>query len=183
MMQSSDIYKIFPEINQIEDTDLRGKVCSIWLQVCNDGGWNSNNMNKCPIVLENKSCPGNNLEHIHDVAALVLLNYDYMKKKYGDIIQVKRDHLLAAALLHDVGKYSEYTLTPDGPAYSPSGKHLRHPLKGAILAGVYGLPQEVIHAIATHSFEGDHAHATAEYYFLRSSDKMAFESLNYQHAH
>ncbi len=110
---------------------------------------------------------------------MTMLSFDYMKKKYGDLINAKRDYLLAAALLHDVGKLYEYKLTPEGPAYSATAKHLRHPLKGAILAAAYGLPDAVIHAIGTHSFEGDRSSQSAEYYFLRYSDKMAYETLNF----
>lgn len=179
MMETTDVYGIFPELNDIADADVREKCAAVWRQAFNETGWNAKNIRECPIVLENAECPGNNLEHIRDVAALTMLAYDYMKKKYGDIIRVRRDHLLAAALLHDVGKLYEYKLTSDGPAYSETARRLRHPLKGAILAAAHGLPDEVVHAVGTHSFEGDRSARSAEYYFLRCSDKMAYETITF----
>ena len=178
-MEYVEVYAIFPELNDIAEIGLREKCAAVWQQAFNETGWDAANIRECPIVLENMDCPGNNFEHIRDVAAMTMLNFDYMKKKYGDIINARRDYVLAAALLHDVGKLYEYTLTPAGPVYSATAGHLRHPLKGAILAAAHGLPDEVVHAIGTHSFEGDRSSRSAEYYFLRCSDKMAYETLNF----
>lgn len=53
---------------------------------------------------------------------------------------------------------------------------LRHPLSGAIIAAQAGLPANLVHLIATHSFEGDKSYQTAESKFVRTIDIFVFQN-------
>ena len=53
---------------------------------------------------------------------------------------------------------------------------MRHPLSGAVIAGKAGLSDEIIHLIATHSFEGDRSYQTVESDFVRTIDMFVFAS-------
>lgn len=61
-------------------------------------------------------------------------------------------------------------------AFSENSSYLRHPLSGAIIAAEAGLPDCIIHLIATHSFEGDHSYRTPEAEILRTMDMLAYNS-------
>ena len=48
------------------------------------------------------------------------------------------------------------------------------PFPEAILAAKAGLPDRIVHLIATHSFEGDRSFQTAESVFVRTIDMFVF---------
>lgn len=178
MVELSDVYCFFPELNEISDEELRNKAACMWRKAINENGWTEDTIRRSPIVNENPTHPGNNLEHIRDVANLSLRIYDYLRGKYGEkIIFVSRDMVLASAICHDVGKMYEYRVTEEGPGYSEDAHYLRHPLKGAILASEFGMPREVIHAIGTHSWEGNNSWRSLISFIVRAADDLAYKSL------
>lgn len=180
MLTKEDVLRFFPQIEWIGSPELKEKVTGMWLQAFNDNGWTEDLLRKSPIVNENPGHPGNNLEHIRDVATLSMLIYDYMREKYGEEnYPAERDIVLASAICHDVGKMYEYRVTEAGPGYSEDAHYLRHPLKGAILASEYGMPREVIHAIGTHSWEGDKSYRSLVSFIVRIADEIAYHSLNF----
>lgn len=181
MIMKTDIRNFFPEISEISDEELREKVTEMWMKAFNDNGWTEELLRKSPIVNENNRHPGNNLEHIRDVANLSLRIYDYLRDKYGkEIIFADRNLVLASALCHDVGKLYEYRVTEEGGGYSQDAHYLRHPLKGAILASEFEMPREVIHAIGTHSWEGDKSFRTLLSFIVRSADEIAYKCLDFK---
>lgn len=180
MLTLKHVYIFFPEISEIRDLTLQEKTAAMWLKALNENEWSEDMLRRSPIDMDNPTHPGNNLEHIRDVAVLSMQIYDYMRNKYGEEhITADRDIVLTAALCHDIGKMYEYRVTADGPRYSDDARLLRHPLKGAILAAEYSMPKEVIHAIATHSWEGDHSHRSLVSYIIRTADNAAYQMLNF----
>lgn len=89
-------------------------------------------------------------------------------------VRVNYDYLIAGALLHDVGKCVEITIEA---GKSRSGKYLRHPIYGAIIAASCGIPEPVLHIIATHSREGDGSPRTKEAWLVHQADFAFFEPL------
>jgi putative nucleotidyltransferase with HDIG domain len=81
---------------------------------------------------------------------------------------------LVGALLHDAGKMLEFTLRDGVPAYADNADLIRHPLSGAILAAKHQLPDEIIHLIANHSFEGEKSKKTLISTILNQADAAAF---------
>ena len=83
--------------------------------------------------------------------------------------------VVAGALLHDIGKLTEFVPGDGGQAvHSPNYELMRHPLSGAIIAAKAGLPDSIVHLIATHSFEGDRSYHTVESEFVRTVDIFVF---------
>ena len=87
-----------------------------------------------------------------------------------------RDLVIAGALLHDIGKLTEFAFRDGAVCHSDSYQLLRHPLSGAILAHDAGLPDALVHLIAVHSFEGERSYQTAESAFVRKLDIFVFEN-------
>ena len=90
---------------------------------------------------------------------------------------LRRDVLLAGALLHDVGKLLEIEERDGVFQKSPGGKVLRHPFSGVALAYAEGLPPEVLHIIGTHSKEGDPHPRTPEGAVIHHADFTCFETV------
>lgn len=166
----------FPEFEWIKDVQLREKCIDVMVEAFQIGGWDEKTAGKCPIAVTEMvpECPVRNFDHIHDVAQVAKMITDYIVPKYKKYINCNVDIVIAAALIHDACKYTEYKLVEGKPAYTESAKYLRHPLRGAILAAKHGLPDALIHAIATHSFEGDKSYKSPEAYILKLADAASF---------
>ena len=86
------------------------------------------------------------------------------------------DLVVAGALLHDIGKLTEFAHVDNQVCHSRNYQLLRHPLSGAVIAHEAGLPDELVHLIAVHSFEGEKSYQTVESNFVRKLDMFVFEN-------
>ena len=98
-----------------------------------------------------------------------------LEETYHGAVKVNMDILISGGLLHDVGKVLEYALEDGKYVKSKNGKLIRHPVSGAALAWELGLPDEVVHVIASHSFEGDKTPRSIEGILIHHADFTNFE--------
>lgn len=109
------------------------------------------------------------------MVSLCVSAFDILGKYYKEhSVSFDRDTVIAGALLHDIGKLTEFTLKEGKPAHSQNYELMRHPLSGALIASKAGLSDKLVHLIATHSFEGDRSYQTPESSFVRTLDIFAF---------
>jgi len=170
-----EIKKLLPELDEIEDGALRAKVVAAFKAALERGGWRPADMARMPFTLLLEPCPATYLEHTRAVARCALAAAAAMAETYGSRLAINRDHLLAGALLHDVGKLLEYREEGGKFVKSELGRMLRHPFAGAALCYEFGLPAAVAHVVATHAREGDGARATPEAIIIHHADLMNFE--------
>jgi HD-GYP domain-containing protein (c-di-GMP phosphodiesterase class II) len=89
-------------------------------------------------------------------------------------VEIDYDVLVAAALVHDVGKAYEYEHWDrwEGDRARTGSPSLRHPAYGAHLALVVGLPEAVVHCVAVHSYlaEGAFVRASLETTIVQHAD-------------
>ncbi len=141
------ITDIIPEINEIQDTQLREKVKMVWEYAIEKGGWQSFPLDKIPFTLLIPT-ERDLITHTRMVTRMAIA----VGKERGD---VNMDYLIAGGLLHDVGKLLEFTVKDGKVVKSEYGKRIRHPVSGAMLAEKFDLPWEISHIIASHSKEGE----------------------------
>ncbi len=99
-----------------------------------------------------------------------------LKEIYGDRVPIEHDHLVAGALLADVGKLLEYDRDEKGRLVKGRfGRLLRHPCSGVALCHKHGLPPEVMHIVATHSHEGDKVERSIESIIFHHADFVDFD--------
>ena len=161
-----NVERIFPEIANIEDAELRRKVARAWELAAEERGWSEEDLANIPFTLlipTKKSL----VEHTRRVTRMAMAIADAR----GDL---NRDLLIAGALLHDVGKLLEYEKADDGVRKSEYGRRIRHPVSGAMLAEKVGLPLEVSHIIASHSREGEHVQRSPEAVVVHHCDFIDF---------
>lgn len=172
----SAIQKLFPELEQIADAKLREQVADVWEDSIRTGGWTIDELKQIPFTLLAGEIDIRFLEHVRTCARMSIAIYDVLKSAYGPRVPLNRDHLIAGALLADVGKPIEYIRGKDGrPAKGPRGDLLRHPFSGVGLCWKHGLPDEVMHIVATHSKEGDHVQRTLESIIFHHADFVDFD--------
>ena len=174
---AQELERIFPGFLEIRDEELRRRAEEAMELAMAAGGWCYDTLPLCPVTLNWRGCDISWIEHVTDVTQLCLMEFDALEKYYRRHgVPFRRDLVAAGALLHDIGKLTEFVLRDGRPVHSDHADLLRHPLSGALLAARAGLPDELIHLIAVHSFEGERSYQTAESAFVRSIDMFVFHS-------
>jgi putative nucleotidyltransferase with HDIG domain len=114
-------------------------------------------------------------EHVSTVARLCLAMDDVLRRAYGERFKGDRDTLLAGALLADVGKLIEFKRVDGQYRWADMYQYLRHPFTGVALAYKHGVPEAVLHVIATHSWEGDKFKRRPESIIFHHADFTDFD--------
>lgn len=170
------VEQLFPAFAEIQNVDMRTRAETAMRMAMEHGGWNEENIHLAPVSLSWKGCEDVSwVEHTRDVTEMCILEFDLMKKYYQRHgVAFDRDLVVVGALLHDIGKLTEFVYSENGTVHGPNWQLMRHPLSGALIASKAGLSDEVIHLIATHSFEGDRSYHTLESDFVRTVDIFVF---------
>ncbi|GIU82423.1 MAG: HDIG domain-containing protein [Acidobacteria bacterium] len=166
-----EIVEAIPELNLIEDTDLRNKTIAVWEDAITKGGWTVKRIKEIPFSVHVENCQITFIEHVRTVCKMCVAIADVLKEAYGDRIKLNKDYLIAGALLADVGKLIEYEERNGEITRAGRGKHLRHPFVGVAMSYARNIPLEVLHIIATHSKEGD--------IMVRSSESVIFHHADF----
>jgi putative nucleotidyltransferase with HDIG domain len=168
-MNQKELVRLLPEIELIEDPGLRRKVVRVWQLALERSSFKT--VEGIPFTLLIEGVKDTLTEH----TGRVTRSADAIARVRGDL---KRDVVLAGAILHDVGKVLEYTPGKGGGPVGRSGVGmlLRHPITGAALAMEVGLPPEVVHVIAVHAGEGDLVTRTPEAICVYHCDLIDFET-------
>ncbi len=172
-----ELIKLLPELNLIQDTELREKTLAVWEDAITMGGWTVADLEKIPFTLLIANCPVNIITHTRGVTQTALVAAQKLRQFNNNSYEIDDDILIAGGLLHDVGKILEYKSTPEGVKKSDTGKLLRHPFSGAGLAMKHGLPDKVVHIIAVHAKEGDGGYRCPEAVIVHHADFMNFEPI------
>ena len=181
MITKQDVEQVLaPALDLLEDEKLRSQIVDAWVMACEQGGWQStDDLQAMPFTLLVDTKRVSFIEHVLAVTmgavGLARAQMDYYREMPYPI---DMDRLVAAGLLHDVGKLVEIQRTPDGTfVKSHNGRCTRHPISGTIIAAKAGLPDEVLNTIACHSREGDGRPQVVETVFVHQADFGTFNPL------
>jgi hypothetical protein len=170
-----EIFEMFPEINDIGDESLRGKVVSVWEDALKLGGWKPSDLMRIPFTLLADDVQIMFPEHVRTVCQMCIAMEKVLKDAYGSRANVDHDVLVAGAMLADVGKCLEYVERDGRIVKGQAGEYLRHPFSGVGLCYKHGVPDAVMHVVATHSKEGDHVKRFPESIIFHHADFTDFE--------
>lgn len=174
-MNYQQIKELFPAFQEIKDENLRAKSMEAMQLAMARGGWNAGNIHQCPVTLNWEGCDVSWVEHVGDVTKMCIREFEAVEKYYKrHHVDFCRDYVIAGALLHDIGKLTEFVMKDGEVDHSANAQLMRHPLSGALLAAQAGLSDVIVHLIATHSFEGDQSYQTPESDFVRTIDLFVF---------
>ena len=164
-MDKAYIEKIFPEIKEITNKELRDGVVKAWLLAAEKGKWQK--IDDVPFTLLADTTK-TLIEHTRTVTTMA-------KAIAHERDDLDLDVLIAAGLVHDVGKLLEYCRQGQNIVKSAHGKLVRHPVSGYGLALEAGLPLEVVHVIAAHSKEGEVVTRSKEAIVIHHCDFIDFD--------
>src|SRR5207244_3162403 len=177
---AKEIAELFPDLMQIRDGSLRDKVAAVWNEAlttgCGGKGWTMAEIRAIPFTLLAGKINLAFVEHLNSCVKQCIAIADILKSVFGERIPVHRDHLIAGALLADVGKMLEFDKNARGEVVKGHfGDMLRHPFSGVALCYKHGIPAEVMHIVATHSHEGDKVERTIESIIFHHADFIDFD--------
>jgi putative nucleotidyltransferase with HDIG domain len=172
----ADVRKLWPELEWIENNDLREKTAKVWERALEKSVLGPDDLNRIPFTLLcGPDLKVTFMQHKRAVVHIARESGTKMNEFFGNELPVDMDVLIAGAILADVGKLLEYVLDENGQANQGSyGRYLRHPFSGVSLAESCGIPPEVCHIIAAHAGEGDMVKRSTEAYIVHHADFMTF---------
>lgn len=183
-MTREKLLEIFPEINYIKDGILRDKCIACWCEVLEFTGWEKVGIEKCPLAhgVYDDKVPETSLEHCRHVVSLCKAGYDNLDKWLSEKIgKIDEDALMAAAVLHDIGKFIECRYEDGKVVEDENGPLFRHPVSGAFIAQKHDLPTKIVHMILAHSNlqspEGRNAFMTPELFILKQLDELCCNTM------
>lgn len=176
------VRKSLPEVDQIKDASLREKVIEVHARALAETPYEriedipASGVPESPLMTT-----GTQADHYRGTATMALGLARGLEEVMGSI-GIDYDLLLAAALVHDVGKAYEFAhwerwKENRSRTGSPS---LRHPVYGVHLAIDVGLPEEIVHCVAAHPYmgEGSFVKASLETTIVQYADVAFWKTLD-----
>jgi putative nucleotidyltransferase with HDIG domain len=181
---TDDIARLFPDLKRIADARLRDKVAAVWSEAittgCGGQGWTFDELRAVKFTLLAGDIDLRFVEHLNSCVKQCMAIAEVLGAVFGDRIPIRRDVLIAGALLADVGKPLEYDKDGAGKVIQGAfGQMLRHPFSGVALCYKHGIPPEVMHIVATHSHEGDKVQRSIESIIFHHADFVDFDIAKY----
>ena len=175
-----EIEQLFPDLASIGDADLRDGVAAVWDEAistgCGGKGWSVAELRVIPFTLLAGDIDLTFIEHLNSCVKQCIAIERVLGEVFGTRVPIDHDHLIAGALLADVGKLLEYDKDAQGRVIKGSfGEMLRHPFSGVALCYKHGIPPEVMHIVATHSHEGEKVQRSIESIIFHHADFVDFD--------
>ncbi len=168
------VREAFPELEEIEDDDLRDRVVEAWTLGLTRGGWRD--VEDIPYAWNIHEVT--NVEHVRGVTRIALESAREQGEFHGADPDI--DTILAACLLHDVGKCYEYPAFVDGellaaPDPTYVSEEIPHSISGYALAHEVGCPLSVQRAIP--HFLGEVPKRTLEAELVKSANSASSNAI------
>ena len=167
------VREAFPELDHIDDETVREQVVEAWVLGLERGGWRD--IEDIPYAWNIHEV--SNVEHVRGVTRLAREGGRQQREFHGADPDV--DTVVAAALLHDVGKCYEYVdhveddLVDPDPTYASEA--IPHSISGYALAHEVGCPLSVQRAIP--HFLGEVPKRTLEAELVKSANSMSSNAI------
>ncbi len=177
---ATELTKLIPEFSEIHDEALRRKALAVWGEALATGGWTADDLTEMPFTLLAEGVQVSFAEHVSTVARLCIAMDNVLRQAYGERFKGNHDALIAGALLADVGKLIEFERKDGKYQFASMYQYLRHPFTGVALCYKHGVPEAVMHIVATHSWEGDKFKRRPESIIFHHADFTDFDLERYK---
>ncbi|WP_458187226.1 HD domain-containing protein [Haladaptatus sp. NG-WS-4] len=164
----------YPELQSIESDELRERVVEAWVLGLERGGWRD--IEDIPYAWNIHEVT--NVEHVRGVTRIAMRCAEEQREFHG--ADPDEDVVVAACLLHDVGKCYEYvdfvgeeTLLDPDPTYAT--EDIPHSISGYALAHEVGCPLAVQRAIP--HFLGEVPKRTLEAELVKSANSASSNAI------
>ena len=170
--------EVVPEFALIEDDELRSKCLHVWADELERYGHSAADLENIPFTTLVADNPISLAKHMRSLAKQCKACADLINEDYDGAITINRDVLIAAALVHDVGKIGGMEKVGGKFTESRRERLLHHSFSGVGILMSAGFPDDIVHAVALHSKDGEGRRKTAEAVLLHHLDFMNYEPLD-----
>jgi len=168
-MSEKAVRAAFPELDAIDDDDLRDGVVDAWATALAEN--DVEDLGAVPWFPPAQRDLGLDdeylVDHVRDVTACAVSLAETLAERRA--VELSLDTVVAGALVHDVSKLAEF----DGMAETAVGDLLGHPHYGVHLVARAGLPVELAHIVLSHTGRTTVEPATLEAEIVRRADEVA----------
>lgn len=171
------IEEIYPELTEIVDDDLRERVIQVWVTAM------AENPNADPRTMPWGAYHDDihdelQLDHVRQVTQHAIAIADTMLR-HRPGLDLDRDAVVAAGLLHDVSKL--YEMTGNGKEFSEIGKLIPHPIMVNYLFHKHELPVTLQRIVLAHTHQTAVQPRSIEGQIIKLADILALEALSWEH--
>ncbi|UPM43315.1 HD domain-containing protein [Halocatena salina] len=165
----------FPELERVEDDQLREQISEAWVLGLERGGWRD--IADIPYAWNIHEV--NTVEHVRGVTEIALESMAVQRARHG--ATPDSDVVVGACLLHDVGKCYEYTEYVDSSLLESPDRHryadgvIPHSISGYALAHEVGCPLSVQRAIP--HYHGEIPARTLEAELVKSANAASSNAI------
>ena len=170
-----------PELDQINNEDLRAKAVDAWaLALARSSFTSIKEIAPAGNPDVNEVKRGDQTDHLRGVTRLAIGIATEMQAAYPELA-IDMDTIVAGGLLHDVGKAWEFD--PENRKRWKSDQRrygkpsIRHPGYGAHICLTVGLPEEIAHIAMAHSGEGELLVRSLECMIVHQADYTFWNTL------
>jgi HD superfamily phosphodiesterase len=168
-MTEETVRAAFPELEAVEDGDLRAGVVRAWATAMAENG--VDDLAAVPWLPPTQRELGLEearlVDHVRDVTECALALAETLADRRA--LALSLDTVVAGALVHDVSKLAEF----DGMEPTPVYDLLGHPYYGVHVVARAGLPVELAHIVLSHTPRTTVEPATLEAELVRRADEAA----------
>ncbi len=149
-MLADQLERVFPDLAEVRDARLRDLAKAQWRLVAERGDPVHTDIERIPV---HPTLPveryGGLAAHVRAQMALSRTIVATYAREWG--VALDLDHFLVCAAVHDSAKVIEF-VARDGALVATPGYD--HALEGARIAREVGLPEEIVHMVAVHTYLG-----------------------------
>jgi hypothetical protein len=139
-----DLGELLPEIELIQDQDLRDRVSAVWQDL-----WSESAFEELADVPIGPDIPISHLPHNRCVVAMAISIADSLERFHG--LEIDRDVLIAAGLIQDASKLVEMTPADGSVEQTELGLGFQHAFWATHKAFEHGLPPAVCEIVMNHT--------------------------------
>ncbi|ELZ04009.1 HD domain-containing protein [Natrialba asiatica] len=168
-MSEEMVRTAFPELDAIDDDDLRVRVVDAWTTAIAEN--EIDDLTAIPWLPPTQRELGLNneflVDHVRDVTACAVALAETLSERRA--LALSLDTVIAGALVHDVSKLAEFNGMDETAVYGLLG----HPYYGVHVVARADLPIELAHIVLSHTSRTAVEPATIEAELVRRADEVA----------
>lgn len=177
-MVEDSIRSAFPEIDSIEDEELKCKLVHAWATSITEN--EIEDLMEVPWLPPTQyelSLPNESLVcHIRDVTSCAVALAEILLERRGENLSLDMDTVIAGSIVHDVSKLVEFDGMNETTVYNLLG----HPYYGVHIAARADLHPEFAHIILSHTNRTEVEPATIEAEVIKRADEIAASAIRWQ---
>ncbi|WP_306058459.1 HD domain-containing protein [Natronococcus wangiae] len=177
-MSEDAVRTAFPELEAIEDDDLRAGVIDAWVTAIAEN--DIDDLTAVPWLPPTQRELTLNDEylvtHVRDVTACAVALAETLLERREGALSLDMDTVVAGALVHDVSKLAEFDEMDETAVYSLLG----HPYYGVHVVARAGLPVELAHVVLSHTSRTTVEPAIIEAELVKRADEIAAAAIRWR---